>query len=670
METLVKSQASEDMIRELKSESPTLTELNDKFRHVAKNIDILTCYELSPTKTAIEVFLDHTGHLISTNSDQMPDGSWQREGPPMMMVSLDSARQWYPREELVACNADHSQIAKLKRGENSIYPSVRWAIKKALLSAGDLYSEAKGIQYDEPHSSRIADEESAARRSLLQVTQFQVSMPSNDHSAHTVPIASRSPSEDAIDKQIRHLPQLNVDQSAHHDNTQSKSIPFTETVSQRRSGLEVSEWDDRRSSANPIKSLDTDTTSALSDEDVAASKNTELTTSLDADFTAPKASKEEINLDLASKEIDKYAASQTEDSTISPTGSRSMIMDKLLESTIIVGDETKTKELLAYRYDVNCKDNDGITPLLLAARYKHENIIRLLLDQGAHPGAICNKGKTTLHWVTWHPETPITETLMDLLLRERPPLEVADGVCKTPLMLACSAGELLLATRLIHHGAKICAPNSNGWTVLHYAAWHGRAQMIPLLISNGAELEAKDPSGQTPLHVAVGNKFDHCATVEQLLRAGADKEAIAERVYRRTPLHSAVLNRHSASVKCLLESGANVEASDSDGWRPLHLAARQCQLAIVKALLDHRANPDNADRNGWTSLHHAAYYGHLEKIKALLDHGANPTIKTRKFVGAKPSNMVMKDAVSSTQEQAIRVLLKEAEKTWKQSSKK
>ena len=55
LETLVKSQATEDMIRELKSESPTLTELNDKFRHVAKDIDILTCYELRPTKTAIAV---------------------------------------------------------------------------------------------------------------------------------------------------------------------------------------------------------------------------------------------------------------------------------------------------------------------------------------------------------------------------------------------------------------------------------------------------------------------------------------------------------------------------------------------------------------------------------------------------------------------------------------
>lgn len=67
LETLVKSQVTEDMIRELRSESPTLTELNDKFRHVAKDIDILTCYELSRTKTVIEVMFDHAAFRLCTN---------------------------------------------------------------------------------------------------------------------------------------------------------------------------------------------------------------------------------------------------------------------------------------------------------------------------------------------------------------------------------------------------------------------------------------------------------------------------------------------------------------------------------------------------------------------------------------------------------------------------
>ena len=104
----------------------------------------------------------------------MEDGSWKKEGPPEMMVSLDSARQWYPREKLVACNADHTQIAKLKRGENSIYPSVKFAIKQAMLSAGDLYSEAKSKQNEimelrtsnEPHPSDTKLQDSYVAESI------------------------------------------------------------------------------------------------------------------------------------------------------------------------------------------------------------------------------------------------------------------------------------------------------------------------------------------------------------------------------------------------------------------------------------------------------------------------------------------------------------------------
>lgn len=55
LETPVKSRPTEDMIQELKAESPTLTDLNDKVRYVAREINILTCYELYPTKTAVQV---------------------------------------------------------------------------------------------------------------------------------------------------------------------------------------------------------------------------------------------------------------------------------------------------------------------------------------------------------------------------------------------------------------------------------------------------------------------------------------------------------------------------------------------------------------------------------------------------------------------------------------
>lgn len=52
-----------------------------------------------------------------------------------MMVPQDSACLFLPRENRVACDANHTQIAKLKRGESGIYPNVKWAIKHGVSKA-------------------------------------------------------------------------------------------------------------------------------------------------------------------------------------------------------------------------------------------------------------------------------------------------------------------------------------------------------------------------------------------------------------------------------------------------------------------------------------------------------------------------------------------------------
>ena len=57
IETLVKGQPTEALIQELKAGSHTLEYLRDNFRHVAQEIEILSCYENEPTKTIIEVSL-------------------------------------------------------------------------------------------------------------------------------------------------------------------------------------------------------------------------------------------------------------------------------------------------------------------------------------------------------------------------------------------------------------------------------------------------------------------------------------------------------------------------------------------------------------------------------------------------------------------------------------
>lgn len=62
---LVKGEPTEALIMELKSQSPTLTWLNQSFAQFARDIDILTCYENKPTNTVIKVSSHYIGYSIT-----------------------------------------------------------------------------------------------------------------------------------------------------------------------------------------------------------------------------------------------------------------------------------------------------------------------------------------------------------------------------------------------------------------------------------------------------------------------------------------------------------------------------------------------------------------------------------------------------------------------------
>lgn len=57
------------------------------------------------------------------------------------MVGPNSARLDYRKEKCISVDCDHLQIAKLKRGENGIYPTVKSAIKRGLISTARIVTE-------------------------------------------------------------------------------------------------------------------------------------------------------------------------------------------------------------------------------------------------------------------------------------------------------------------------------------------------------------------------------------------------------------------------------------------------------------------------------------------------------------------------------------------------
>lgn len=92
-------------------------------------------------------------------------------------------------------------------------------------------------------------------------------------------------------------------------------------------------------------------------------------------------------------------------------------------------------------------------------------------------------------------------------------------------------------------------------TLLHAAAYDGKADIAELLIRLGADVNCREANGRTPLHDAANN--GHLAVIEVLLRNGADIEAIDNG--RMTPLMWGKISRSGKKeevVELLIKHGA------------------------------------------------------------------------------------------------------------------
>ena len=75
------------------------------------------------------------------------------------------------------------------------------------------------------------------------------------------------------------------------------------------------------------------------------------------------------------------------------------------------------------------------------------------------------------------------------------------------------------------------------------------------------------------------------------LRLEANKTKNVEAVVPQKSIHEAAGEGDLATVKKLLEQGANINETDKDGNTPLHVAAAKGYMEIVRYLTEYKANP-------------------------------------------------------------------------------
>jgi ankyrin repeat protein len=257
------------------------------------------------------------------------------------------------------------------------------------------------------------------------------------------------------------------------------------------------------------------------------------------------------------------------------------------------------------------------------------------------------------------------------------------------LLNAVSNNNVATVRQLLDNGADIEAPGQNGDKALDIAVQQGDVAMVNLLLEKGAQVDAKDSSGEGALIEAArtgnveivrillprtsnqreknGGLFAAAegGSVEirmrnpdsrvsdgrapgpalespwlqiagLLLESGANLEATDED--RSTPLMLAAAYGQTDIFSFLLDRGAGINVRDKNGNTPLIAAACECALAtmnstydIVRILLQKGAAVNARNHEGETALMNAASgFGDAAIVKLLLDAAADPTLKNKK----------------------------------------
>ena len=169
---------------------------------------------------------------------------------------------------------------------------------------------------------------------------------------------------------------------------------------------------------------------------------------------------------------------------------------------------------------VDADDEHGWRPIFHAGLWRHEAVVRLLIEAGAdlaaHDGYV-------MHYAG---EVRNNKAIVSLLVQYgaldahvRP----TDDLSRQFLAAVFLTDAVRVRSLLGRHPRLATTPDGHGDQPIHHAARNGDSEVVRLLIEFGANVNAQNQRGHTVLYCAGGH--GHLDTLQLLLNAGADRDA-------------------------------------------------------------------------------------------------------------------------------------------------
>lgn len=205
-------------------------------------------------------------------------------------------------------------------------------------------------------------------------------------------------------------------------------------------------------------------------------------------------------------------------------------------------------------------------------------------------------GESPLHLAAWNGQTAVAK----LLLSHRAPVDLKDRQGDTPLHGAAWNGHIDVTRLLLRNRASVNPKNELGDTPLHWTAQNGHTEVAKLLLANESGVHIKNNAGQAPPEVARAYGQHHMEHLPDWPRIGIFQDAVKAGVhsvevlladnpriisetdiYDRTLLHWAADIGDKSIVDMLLRRDAPYNTTDHHGFTPL-------LIAVVRARREYR----------------------------------------------------------------------------------
>jgi uncharacterized protein len=323
--------------------------------------------------------------------------------------------------------------------------------------------------------------------------------------------------------------------------------------------------------------------------------------------------------------------------------------------------------------DINARNKEGVTPLILAIEKKNLDHIKFYADNGADINSEDKNGRTPLTLALK------TDNLLESIVNKNNVL-FHDSAGNTPLHVAIlNDSSLEKIQYILSMMSDVNARNSDGNTALYLAVVKNRQKLGELLLAKNADIfsannqnysplrlalktggtvqdwlitsqtiKATDGSGNTALHYAA--EWEMKDAVASLLEKGANPSAA--NANGETPIFNGVKTNDTALISQMVAGGCSLQVRDHLGSTPLHVAVRWNAEESAKYLIMHGVDINAQNLSGKSALAEAVIGGNTSMAKMLLENGANVNVSD------STGRTILMDAIRSESLDTITLLLK------------